>query len=138
MQNRAATVVCFMKVLVMSNKIDSFLSRIVDELLASVDGNNFADYTVVFPTRRAALLFKIQLAKKINKAVVLPSILSISDFVEHYTPLRIAEKKEVLLDLFTVYKPFFPDYDFASFAPWGEMILGDFDEIDLYLVNLLT
>lgn len=135
MQNRAATVVCFMKVLVMSNKIDSFLSRIVDELLASVDGNNFADYTVVFPTRRAALLFKIQLAKKINKAVVLPSILSISDFVEHYTLLRIAEKKEVLLDLFTVYKPFFPDYDFASFAPWGEMILGDFDEIDLYLVN---
>lgn len=135
MQNRAATAVCFMKALVMNNKTDSFLIRIVDELIATVDGNNFADYTVVFPTRRAALLFKLQLAKKLNKAVLLPSVLSISDFVEHYMPLRVAEKKEVLLDLFAVYKPFFPDYDFTSFAPWGEMILGDFEEINLYLVN---
>ena len=135
MQNRAATAVCFMKALVMNNKTDSFLTRIVDELIATVDGNNFADYTVVFPTRRAALLFKLQLAKKLNKAVLLPSVLSISDFVEHYMPLRVAEKKEVLLDLFAVYKPFFPDYDFTSFAPWGEMILGDFEEINLYLVN---
>ncbi|HOZ83124.1 MAG TPA: PD-(D/E)XK nuclease family protein [Bacteroidia bacterium] len=119
----------------MNNKTDSFLTRIVDELIATVDGNNFADYTVVFPTRRAALLFKLQLAKKLNKAVLLPSVLSISDFVEHYMPLRVAEKKEVLLDLFAVYKPFFPDYDFTSFAPWGEMILGDFEEINLYLVN---
>ncbi|HRB37454.1 MAG TPA: PD-(D/E)XK nuclease family protein [Bacteroidia bacterium] len=124
-----------MKALVMNNKTDSFLTRIVDELIATVDGNNFADYTVVFPTRRAALLFKLQLAKKLNKAVLLPSVLSISDFVEHYMPLRVAEKKEVLLDLFAVYKPFFPDYDFTSFAPWGEMILGDFEEINLYLVN---
>jgi len=124
-----------MKALVMNNKTDSFLIRIVDELIATVDGNNFADYTVVFPTRRAALLFKLQLAKKLNKAVLLPSVLSISDFVEHYMPLRVAEKKEVLLDLFAVYKPFFPDYDFTSFAPWGEMILGDFEEINLYLVN---
>ena len=98
-----------MKALVMNNKTDSFLTRIVDELIATVDGNNFADYTVVFPTRRAALLFKLQLAKKLNKAVLLPSVLSISDFVEHYMPLRVAEKKEVLLDLFAVYKPFFPD-----------------------------
>lgn len=124
-----------MKALVMSNNTASFLTRIVDELIATVDGNNFADHTVIFPTRRAALLFKLQLAKKLNKAILLPSVLSISDFVEYYIPLRVSEKKEILLDLYAVYKPHFPDYDFTSFAPWGEMILSDFDEIDLYLVN---
>jgi CRISPR/Cas system-associated exonuclease Cas4 (RecB family) len=113
----------------------SFLNRIADAIIADASSNDFSAYTVVFPTRRAALLFKLQLAQKFNHAILLPRTYGINDFIEAYTPLHIAEKKELLLALFVIYQKHFPDYNYLAFAPWGEIILNDFDEIDRYLIN---
>src|SRR5690606_15147055 len=92
----------------------------------------------IFPTRRAALIFKITFAQQLHHASLLPSVYSISDFIAHYTPQRIVEKKELLLQFYTIYKKHFSETDFRTFAPWGEMILSDFDEADRYLIDHQT
>lgn len=124
-----------MKVKQTANNTTTFISSLADEIASLRNDFNYSDFTVVFPTRRAALIFKLTFAEKLKHASLLPSVFSISDFIAHYTPQRIVEKKELLLEFYTIYKDYFKDIDFRTFAPWGEMILSDFDEVNRYLID---
>lgn len=126
-----------MKVKQTSNS-PTFISSLAEEIISLRNDYNYSDFTVIFPTRRAALIFKITFAQQLHHASLLPSVYSISDFIAHYTPQRIVEKKELLLQFYTIYKKHFRETDFRTFAPWGEMILSDFDEADRYLIDHQT
>ena len=126
-----------MKVKQTSNS-PTFISSLAEEIISLRNDYNYSDFTVIFPTRRAALIFKITFAQQLHHASLLPSVYSISDFIAHYTPQRIVEKKELLLQFYTIYKKHFSETDFRTFAPWGEMILSDFDEADRYLIDHQT
>lgn len=118
-----------------ANNSNTFIESLANEIASFRNDYNYADFTVVFPTRRAALIFKLTFAKLLNHASLLPSVYSISDFIARFTPQRITEKKELLLEFYTIYKKHFKDIDFRTYAPWGEMILADFDEADRYLID---
>lgn len=126
-----------MKVKQTSNS-PTFISSLAEEIISLRNDYNYSVFTVLFPTRRAALIFKITFAQQLHHASLLPSVYSISDFIAHYTPQRIVEKKELLLQFYTIYKKHFSETDFRTFAPWGEMILSDFDEADRYLIDHQT
>ena len=126
-----------MKVKQTSNS-PTFISSLAEEIISLRNDYNYSDFTDIFPTRRAALIVKITFAQQLHHASLLPSVYSISDFIAHYTPQRIVEKKELLLQFYTIYKKHFSETDFRTFAPWGEMILSDFDEADRYLIDHQT
>lgn len=113
----------------------TFLERIADELLSRHSGNDYTDYSLVFPTRRAALIFKLRFSEKLNRPAFLPACYSIGDYVAAHFPSVIADRKELLLELFALHKTYFPSIDYSSFVAWGEMMQNDFEEIDRYLID---
>lgn len=114
--------------------MQSFLDRLIEECFPEKE-NDFSDYCVIFPTRRSGLIFKNKLIQKTRKAFRLPEVYAVNDFIASLSPLRIAERIELLFELYTVYKEYFKHTPYDVFAPWGEMMLKDFDETDKYLAD---
>ncbi len=112
----------------------TFLDKVIGEIISD-NKTDYSDTTVVFPTRRAALIFRKKFAAAFSKPCFLPAAFSINDFIGGIYPKRIAERKELLLEFFPLYKKHFNHSTYKQYVPWGEMMLNDFNEIDRYLVN---
>ncbi|HKR04739.1 MAG TPA: PD-(D/E)XK nuclease family protein [Bacteroidia bacterium] len=114
--------------------MESFLDLVIDELLKN-HAEDFSDYCVVFPTRRAGLIFRKKLAAKLTKSVWSPELMSIEDFINELSPVPVSEDIELLFELFSVYKTYYPEITFEKYFHWGEMMLNDFNEIDIQLAD---
>lgn len=110
----------------------SFINQVITQLHQSY-GDNYHKVCVVFPTRRACLIFRNHLAKFHGKPVFAPGVLGIGDFVSRHVKTGITEEIPLLLTLYEVYKKHWPEQDFSRFYGWGQMLLSDFDEIDKQL-----
>jgi len=115
--------------------MDTFLEKLADEMLAG-HGDDLASVAVVFPTRRAGLFFRRALAAKIKKPVWMPEIFSIQDFIRSQAGAVIPDTLTLQVELFHVYKRYFPDESFGHFLPWADVLLKDFEEADRYLVHV--
>jgi RecB family exonuclease len=113
--------------------MESFLDLVINELLKN-HPEDFSDYCIVFPTRRAGLIFRKKFAAQLNKPIWSPAVMSVEDFINELAPVPVSEDVELLFELFTVYKNFYPGITFEKYFHWGEMMLHDFNEIDLQLV----
>jgi CRISPR/Cas system-associated exonuclease Cas4 (RecB family) len=90
---------------------------------------------VVFPSRRAGLYFKDNLSKRINKLSKLPEVYSIEDFLLKISGYKLADKLALIFGLYEIMKPYLEGESFDRFYAWGEMLIGDFNDIDNNLVN---
>lgn len=113
---------------------ESFLTRLSKEILQKC-GDDLSAVAVVFPTRRAGLFFKKSLSELLTKPVWSPSVYSIQDFIRQHTALLIPDQLLLQVELFKVYKRYYPAENFESFLPWADILLKDFDDVDKYLVN---
>jgi CRISPR/Cas system-associated exonuclease Cas4 (RecB family) len=128
-----------------------FLENICEEILNKHKAA-VSDICVVFPSRRAGIYFKNYLSKKLEKPIWSPAVFSIQDFIEELTDCNFADNLKLLFELFSVYTEVIndekiqlkqetgyinPDEEesFGAFYPWGEMLLKDFDVIDMHLVD---
>ena len=109
-----------------------FVEKVIKQLQEQF-GNDYRKVCVVFPTRRACLIFRKKLAEMESKPVFAPGILGIGDFVSRHISVQVADEIPLLLALFDVYKKHWPEQDFGKFYPWGQMLLNDFEEIDKQL-----
>lgn len=118
-----------------------FLDRIAQQYLDQY-GNDIHRVAFVFPTRRARLYFERHLHRLKPKGQNLwaPKMYSFADFFASLSDLVIAEQLELIFELYAVYRHHVRQYpkEFEDFYPWGKMILGDFDEIDKYVVDTHT
>lgn len=98
---------------------------------------NLKDYCFVFPNRRSGVFFEKELVENCSASCVLPVITTISDFVCDITQIVSAERIELLLDLYEEYKLLIGENceSFDEFCYWGDIILNDFNDVDLYLIN---
>lgn len=109
--------------------METFIDEIAKELIA--EGlSDPSKVCVVFPTRRACLIFRNRFAHHAGKPVWAPKVMSIGDFVSTNSGFPVSEEMELLTALYDVYKNHWPRHDFGKFYPWGRMLLGDFDEAD--------
>lgn len=112
----------------------TFLDDVIDEVLKQ-DGSSLRHTCVIFPTRRACLIFRKRLAERNQKPVFAPGIKSIGDFVSTHSGIEIGDEIPLLLTLFDVYRKHWSDQDFARFYGWGKMLISDFDEADKQLTD---
>lgn len=108
----------------------SFLSICAEHIIKEC-GDQIAGTCIVFPTRRAALFFRKELAKHLSKPVFAPEILSINDFVDILSPVKTSDNINLLFQLFKSYRKEYPNESFHHYFHWGEMMLRDFNEMDL-------
>jgi hypothetical protein len=108
----------------------NFLQKVVDEVKVLP-----LDVTlVVFPTRRASIEFKNDLAKVLSKTSWLPVVLPISDLINFIYDKPVTSKLNLLVILFNSYQNIGGKDSFDQFLKWGEQLLNDFDEIDRQLI----
>jgi len=113
-----------------------FLEKIVKHLYERY-GDKISDVCIVLPNRRAGLFLKKYLAKEIHQPIWLPEIFSIEDFIAQLSDLRVLDSVDLLFEFYEVYKELNPETaePFDAFAKWASMLLNDFNEADLYLVD---
>jgi len=112
-----------------------FLNRIVDIIAQS---EKPGDYTIVTPNRRASLFLKKFLLEheEIRCPVWLPQFFSIEDFVASMSELRLVDRFSQIFMLYTVYKEIFDQpKPFDAYYSWGQVVLSDFEDIDLALAD---
>lgn len=94
------------------------------------------DITIVFPNRRAGVFFNAYLGRIPDKPVIGPGITTIGDMMLSLSPLAVAEKLMLIVLLHDVFtRETGSQESLDEFYFWGEVLLGDFDDIDKYLVN---
>ncbi|MCK7533779.1 MAG: hypothetical protein MZV63_23495 [Marinilabiliales bacterium] len=91
---------------------------------------------VVLPSRRAGLYLSRFLARLSDKPQWSPMMLTVNELFHSFTDLRPADTETLIFELYSVYKQRFTgEMSFDDFWSWGEVIIRDFNDIDLYLAD---
>ena len=94
---------------------------------------------LIFPSRRAAVFFTKYLRELLQgrgKPVILPKMMTESEFFEAAYGHPVSDKLSLLLELYSVYKEYSPRAEsLDEFVFWGDVILSDFSDVDKYLVD---
>lgn len=113
----------------------SFLQLLAKDIIDKY-GNHIDELTIIFPNKRARLFLAEELSKLIKGPVWMPEILTFSEYIEKHTHLKQAENLSLIIKLYKAYvKVSGSTEKFEDFYFWGNMLLGDFDDIDKYLID---
>ncbi len=112
----------------------SFLDKVADYIFEHYSANLQA-LSVVLPNRRAGLFLQKKLAKKSDKPIWSPNFYSIEDFVFAKTALQPIPVLDLVFELYRVHREIEGGkaQSFDRFSGWGQLLLKDFNDIDLYL-----
>ena len=89
----------------------------------------------VFPNRRSGAFFRKYLRECSVNPMIFPEVQTISDFIGSHSGLIDAGRIEQLFALYDSYLKVAGHVDFDRFLYWGDMILGDFNDVDRYMVD---
>lgn len=112
-----------------------FLKQVAEHYFATGDISRFC---FVFPNRRSQLFFQKWLADLVRESgepVLAPGMLTVNDFFYKISGSRPVDRINLLLTLYDCYKKLNPESEsLDDFIFWGDVLLGDFNDVDKYLV----
>ena len=114
-----------------------FLKQVAAHYLAT----DIADTCFIFPNRRSAVFFRKYLGDLLREGgagrpMHAPMSWTINDFFYQVYGGGVADRIRLLLELYASYKTVYPKAEpLDEFVFWGEVILGDFDDVDKFLVD---
>jgi hypothetical protein len=110
----------------------TFLQRFAKEIHEKHPGN-LDQLCFVFPSKRAGLFFKKELAKLKGASFWAPQVLTIETFIEELAGLTIISPLEQIFQLYEVHKTrkIQPQLPFEKFIDPAKIILADFNDIDM-------
>lgn len=113
----------------------------LEELAENFAGrNDLRNLCFVFPNRRSALFFQKYLGQAAGRAIFSPALKTIEDLFTELSGLKKIDKISALAILYRCYVKVKPLREgeqvetFDEFISWGDILLGDFDDMDKYLV----
>ena len=113
-----------------------FLKQVADHYMAR---GGISGLCFIFPNRRSQVFFTKYLGEAVKECgtpIVAPKMLTINDFFFRISGDKPADRVNLLLDLYECYKELNPKHEtLDEFIFWGDVILGDFDDADKYLVD---
>ena len=99
------------------------------------------DRCFIFPNRRSMAFFRKYLAEAVvasgtDVPLKMPQMLTINDFFYKVSAVAPADKVRLLLCLYKCYRKLNPKAEsLDEFVFWGDVLLGDFNDVDKYLAN---
>ncbi len=116
---------------------NTFINLVAQELVTT-HKNDLHEVTVVLPNKRAKVFLEFALKSKIKQTGFSPSIISIEEFLQDITKIKVIDSVELLFEFYNVYQSCTPKesiQDFDKFSSWAVTLLQDFNEIDRYLLD---
>lgn len=115
------------------------MNTFIEEVLSQINkqDKNLSQAVFILPSKRAVGFLKRYLSRQLNIPIFSPKIISIEEFIEEISGLKIIDSLTLLFSSYAVYLNTheFPEKDsFEEYTSWGQAILNDFNEIDRYLV----
>lgn len=108
----------------------------VASLFYKKEGADISKMAFVFPNRRTGLFFQKYLSEVSEQPLFSPTIFTITDLFVKLSGKQIADHISMLFTLYDLYVDQSGSQEtFDEFLYWGEMLLGDFDDIDKYMIN---
>lgn len=112
----------------------------LQEILADIKDSytNIAGLTIILPSKRAGGFLMNELKKTNAETQFAPQILSIEEFVEELSNIKIIDNTELLFKSYEAYlttSTITEKDDFETYSTWATTLLNDFNEIDRYLVD---
>lgn len=94
----------------------------------------------IFPNRRSMVFFRKYLCEEVASSgkapMVAPQMLSISDFFSRLSGMTTSGRVRLLVELYECYCRLNPKAEsLDEFIFWGDVLLGDFNDVDKYLVD---
>lgn len=115
----------------------TFLTSVVLDLL-SKKNEKLSNLKVILPSKRAGVFFKEALKKELQSSLILPSIISIEEFITETSQISQIDSVQVLFDFYKIYLDNYKKKkqdSFDQFINWASILLQDFNEIDRHLIN---
>lgn len=113
----------------------SFLCQVANHYISTP---GLERYCFVFPSRRACTFFSHELQNATGKqALLMPQVITMVDFASQLVKAIPVAPIEALFTLYDCYRSLSgnEDYEFDKFVRWGNIILSDFNDVDMALVD---
>ena len=115
-----------------------FLKQVADHYYkkGGIEGRCF-----IFPNRRSMVFFRKYLADSVASdpfasPLTSPQMVTVNDFFYSLSPAEVTDRVRLLVALYECYSRLCPDTEpLDEFIFWGDVILGDFNDVDKYLVD---
>jgi hypothetical protein len=112
-----------------------FLKQVASHLF-ELHCDNISQLTLVFPNRRGGIFFTNYLNSLVTAPLISPEIISVNELFSSLSTLHVPDRLSLIFRLYKVYRESTKTIElFDDFYFWGEMLIGDFDQVDKYLVN---
>ena len=114
----------------------TFLQKTADYIFDNYQ-NELEAVCIILPNRRASLYLKKFISERAQKHIWSPQIFAVEDFIATISDKVITDNVSLLFDLYNIHLELEKTEarSFDEFMSMGEMMLHDFNEIDLYLVD---
>ena len=97
------------------------------------------DMCFIFPNRRSLSFFKKYLGEEVSRdaaPMLSPKCFTMNDFFYRVAGRQATGRISLLVELYNCYKELVPRPEpLDEFIFWGDVLLGDFDDVDKYLVR---
>ena len=113
--------------------------REVAERIMNEHPNDMERVAVVFNNRRPSTFLAHKMAELSNRPMFLPTMLGMNDLVAQLSGLTIIQSEFLLFELYDVHchipETTHRGDTFEDFISFGDIMLSDFSEIDLYCID---
>ena len=98
---------------------------------------NVENFCFIFPNRRSGQFFLKYYQEVCTDVSLQPHITTIADFISDNHEATVATPVELIFNLYQAFciAAHRTDYPFDKFVHWGNTLISDFNDIDLYLVD---
>ena len=120
------------------NGMNPFLKQVAEYYY---DKGDISARCFIFPNRRSMAFFRKWLGGAVAASsdaipIIAPEMTTINDLFFRVAGMQQADRVTQLLDLYDCYKELNPRAEsLDEFIFWGDIILGDFNDVDKYLVD---
>ena len=117
--------------------MEPFLKQVAAHYCAAGD---ISSRCFIFPNRRSMSFFRKYLSEEVaahsDIPVIAPETTTVNDFFFRTAEAAKADRVQLLLELYACYRELRPGAEpLDDFIFWGDVLLGDFDDVDKYLVD---
>lgn len=115
---------------------EKFLEKTARYLLEQ-HPDNLHTICVVLPGRRATLYLKKYLSRIAGKVILSPDIFSVEEFISRISGYTFDDQLSLLFELYRIHSEMMETEagDLGDFLPFGRMLLDDFNDIDMNMVD---